>query len=267
MTLSSTQNSLCQQLTDKYNGLVGPVRQASTAFADTISSLTSLLGGMTFSAAIDINEHLALVADAIKDSIPGSDIDAMIEITDFIEQCDVLDTNPLTELQGMENSIFNKIDDLLTLDTTSAEFGASFAISGLTDQLGGDDTKKGNLSDLMAKADKLIDCLTSLCGPSYSTIASDMSSDLNNLYSAMGVDDDPNSADYGKLDTASIYANAGISPSDISNMNAITVGTTALKAVSNEKVNEAQAAAKDFLKAKSLPEVPRGLHGKILQYL
>ena len=72
--------------------------------------------------------------------------------------------------------------------------------------------------------------------------------------------------DYGKLDLNSIYARAGLTSANISNMNIIITRVLSIKKSAQNQVVQLQNTIKSILKSKVQVEVPRSNHGIVLEY-
>lgn len=106
------------------------------------------------------------------------------------------------------------------------DFGLDYDLDFLDDNLDAVNNLVGvaamgakSLSHIMGQADKLISCLDGIGGAEYADITSEYTSTANDLYDKIGMVDDPVDPDYGNIDLDKIYSDAGLSSSEINNIN------------------------------------------------
>ena len=88
------------------------------------------------------------------------------------------------------------------------------------------------ISELLAAADKLLNCLSAGCAavdPSYIPSLSQKTQELQDVYDDLGVVDDPLDPNYGKFDYSAMYNDLGLSTTEISNITKVKEGINTSK--------------------------------------
>jgi len=210
-----------------------------------------------FTGEAALNAAIDDFQDQVEDQIPGDELDDLQRIKDFLDNCEYLQPlEPISALigtaLGISDEIQNLIDDFFdALDIPefgAADFGSLIdnLLAGLPGLPGGD-----ALADLLAQADKLLNCLSGLCAiedPDYSADLTSMTDELQDLYDDLNIVDNPASSDYGKFDYGTLYAEAGMGPDQINAINNTKAGlnnakNSGVNAVNNTK-NAIQQASK-----------------------
>ena len=252
MALTPTQKSLCNKVVSDYYTLVSPVKSAKSTINSKRSQLDSSLRQIRFSTPANITGALGDLQDYVTSITP--DLDAVDELGDFISQCEYLsDIAPASTVNGTQNSIFDNINSFLgDLASSFPEFGAGELASGINDLLNGISIPGSQrLSDLLKKADKLLNCLSGLCAASdssYTGQLSSISSDLQGLYDDLNIVDDPLSDEYGNFNYDAFYNSIGLSSADKDIMNTVVTGIDSQKSVAKTSVDDTVAAVKNFTK-------------------
>jgi hypothetical protein len=223
MALTPMQTALCNKLATDYALLVAPVKGVKDSFKAKMGMLDTFVRGMTFSNPLDLDSALNQFVSDVEGMLPGSDLASMDELAAFMAACPFLAGQPpASNVTGTSNGIFDKIRNFINdLTPSFPEFGAAGIADGLNDLLSGVGLPGGgNISDILSKADELANCLAALCGPGYSGDVTEITNDLNSIYSDLNIiDSGPNK---GKFDFNSFYTASGLSSSQQSAINTVT---------------------------------------------
>lgn len=237
MALSNNKKSLCNKLVSDFDALIQPGVSAKGAVNSAVNDMKSKLNGMKGNFPTPgLDGALEAYRQAVNDALPGDGLDDMNDIKDFIDSCEYLQIfAPVSAMMGTVNGIFDEIDKLANgLDLSFPEFGVG-NLGSLVDKLldavpglpGGD-----KISDLLALADKLLNCLSAGCAavdPTYITDLTQKSDQLQSVYDDLGIIDDPNDPNYGKFDYASMYNDLGLSTNEIAAIDSVKGGINASK--------------------------------------
>jgi len=222
MPLSSTQTAICDKMVSEFDNMIGTVEAAKTDIMKAISDVTDVLDDLVFSAPQDLLDAISDFGDNVDLGLPNlSDID---EIFDMINACNFLSahdnfSNPIALINSATDSVLGGIKDKIDgVAESIPEFNAGGAILELMNQFTPDMPGSMNVSRILAQADGIIECISSLCGPAFAGRLSTMTSTVGGLYSDLGIVSDPLDENYGKLDTDAVYSAAGLSPEDITAM-------------------------------------------------
>jgi hypothetical protein len=190
--------------------------------------MKSKLAVMTFSDPGLLNNDLNQFGSAVSDNLPGDQLSDLNDIKNFIDSCEYLEgLNPVSTMIGNVNGIFSEIDKLVNgFDLSFPEFGVgNFGslidklLDGIPGAPGGD-----KISELLAKADKLLNCLSSACAaqdPTYIGDLTQKSAELQQTYDDLGLIDDPLDPNYGKFDYDAMYNDLGMSTQEIDAINSV----------------------------------------------
>ena len=249
MALSPTQTAMANQLVQKFSTISGPVDAAKGGVKSLTRTLTTELSTTTFSSLPSIESEMDSLFTQVDDLLPGTDLSAMTDLKNFIDNCPFFgaSANPISSIYGTRDGIFDKVDDLITNSgSTYPEFTLANIADSINKLLSGSGFPGGNvISDLLASADSLIDCLSGIPGYEPDVIA--FGNEISSLYSEMNIISDPLSASYGQLDYSTIYSNAGISASGIANMQYTIGRITTLKSNALSSISSSANAAKNYL--------------------
>jgi hypothetical protein len=249
MALSPMQTALCNKLATDYGSLVAPVKTVKDAFKSQMGQLDSFVRGMSFSNPLDLDAALLDFTNRVEDMLPGADFASMEELAAFMAACPYLaDKLPASNVAGTSNGIFDNIRNFINdLTPSFPEFGAGGIADGLNSLLSGVGIPGGaNISDLLDKADKLANCLSALCGPAYSGDVTDITNDLNSLYSELNIiDSGPNK---GKFDFDYFYTASGLSASQQHSLSIVTSSIGEQKRGATTAITNSLNAVKQFNK-------------------
>jgi len=258
MALSNNEKSLCNKLVSDFDSLIQPGNAAKGLINGVTNDMKSKLNGMAFSDAGLLAGALDGYRDSVNGVLPGDQLNDLNEIKNFIDNCDYLkDLNPISAMLGTIGGIFNEIDKLINgLDLGFPEFSAG-GLGSLVDKiLNGINMPGGDkISDLLAKADELLNCLSNSCAafdPTYIGDLNDKSDELQRTYDDLGLVDDPNDPNYGKFDYTSMYNDLGLSTGEISNIESVKNGINASKDDGIEAISKVTDSIKQ---AKKLGEL------------
>ncbi len=254
MPLIPTERSLCNKVVADFGGLTAPIRAAKGLIRSTASQFEDQLRNTIFSSTSEIDDALTQLENDVAENLPGDTVSDVQAIKDFLDNCEYLSgLNPVSAVAGTVLGVYDAIEDTINgLSNTTPEFTLggigdiiNKALRGLQFPFG------DNISELFAKADKLIDCLTAFCD-GYLPQADIFSDDLNELYTDMNIVNDPNDSNYTNFDFGSIYTNVGISPTQISNVDRVLDGITQENIRGKEAINSSIEAVKDAIRIKGI---------------
>jgi len=236
MALTNNEKSLCNKLNSDFDSLVQPGKSAKGAINAATNNMKSKLNGMTFSDSGLLAGALDQYRDSVAGMLPGDQLSDLENISNFIDNCEYLSfLEPVSAIMGIVGGVFDEINNLIYgLDLSFPEFSAG-GLGSLVDKLlnalpgmpGGD-----KISDLLALADKLLECLNSGCAavdPSYIPSLSSKTDELQAVYTDLGIIDDPNDPNYGKFDYSAMYNDLGLSTGEIGNITSVKTGINASK--------------------------------------
>lgn len=254
MALSPTQRSLCNKVASDYYTLVAPVKSAKRTIQSKTSDLDTYLRGLSYSPAEDVSNAVTSFENSVQNSIPGDADESIDELKGFLSQCDYLsDFAPTSTVKGTSAGIFDNINSLIDdLLSSIPEFGAAKIADAINSLLDGVGLPGGDLlSELLKKADKLLNCLSALCAAedsSYTGNLSDISTDLQGLYDDLNIVDNPLSSNYGKFDYTSFYNNIGLTSTQQNTINNVTSVISTQKLGAQTAINNSIDAVKGFIK-------------------
>lgn len=245
--------SLCNKMKEDFATLTAPINMAKIAIKGAKNELQALLNSMVFSVDLDvITTAVDDLQSAAEEAYPSDSLSDMTALKSMIDNCSYLeDAKPISSIIGTTIGVFDEIDTLID-NIVVPEFLAAKVGNGINNTMYGVGIPGGNnLTDIFKKADKLIDCLATICGagdPTYITIATEYADELDNLYSSMNIVSNPLSPNYGQFDYNTIYANAGMTPQDILQVNTALggVGDTSTNAITS--IDASVSKAKDLVK-------------------
>jgi len=255
MALSSMELAICNKMDVDFSALTSPLNMAKSTIRTAKNRIQSSLNNMVFSPNLDvINAEIESLKSAAKDVYPSDTLEDMESLKNLIDNCSYLDdAKPISTIIGTTLGVFDQIDELID-SITIPEFSIA-NLGSLIDGLmsGADVGIPGgkNLTDIFKKADKLIECMSLICGagdPAFITLASEYANTLNNLYSSLNVTSNPLDSNYGKFDFDAIYDNANMTIQEKLQVNTVLNGvgdvkTSALTSIDNS-VNQAKALLK-----------------------
>jgi len=253
MALDNMSRSLCNKMKEDFATLIAPINMAKTSIKNKKNELQALLNNMVFSVDLDIiTTAVDDLQSAAAEAYPSDSLADMAALKNMIDNCSYLeDVKPISSIIGTTLGAFDEIDTLVD-NIVVPEFLAADIGNGINNAMSGIGVPGGNnLTDTFKKADKLIDCLSTICGagdPTYITVATEYADELDNLYDSMNIVSNPLSSNYGEFDYDTIYTNAGMTSQDILQVNTALggVGDTGTSALAS--IDASVSRAKDLIK-------------------
>jgi len=252
MSFGATDKSLCNKLLTDFDSLMAPGLGAKNEVNKQTNKLKADLHGLVYSPNELLNQALYDFQADVNQNLPGSTVNDLIRIKNFLDNCDYLNRlSPVSAMLGTLFGIYNKIDNLVS-DYTNLfpEFGLGNFASGLDGLL-----KGFNIAGLLSGADSLLDCLDSGCAtfdPTYSGNISSMTDQLDGLYNDLNIVSDPLDSRYGMTDFNNIYQDVGMSVSEITQFDNVRSNMDFAKSNATAAVDNAVAAVKNEIKFGSI---------------
>lgn len=245
--------SLCNKMVDDYSALIAPINMAKSAVRNAKTQLQTLLNSMVFSVDLDvITTAVDDLQSAAEEAYPSDSLADMAALKGMLDNCDYLEgAKPISSILGTTLGVFEVIDGLVNAIVVP-EFLAADIGNGINNTLSGIGIPGGNnLTDIFKKADKLINCLSTICGagaPTYITIATEYADELDDLYTDMNIVSNPLSPNYGGFDYNAIYTNVGMTSQDILQVNTALSGVGDTNTNALTSIDASVSKAKDLLK-------------------
>jgi len=226
MAFTEVERSICNKMSFDSSGLLNPAEAIKGAVRNQISGVRSKLANYTPSSQATLDAASATLQTNIGSIIPGDTEDDVQAMMDMISNCDFLNEddslkNPVSLGKTMNKSLFDKIEDYIGDLIVVPEYDLGKALSKLDEIYGSLYPDASALTDLMKKADKLINCLSNLCNGEYTTEVIALTDQTTNLYSDFQMVSNPLDPDYGLLDKSQLYSDAGLSVSDITKISGV----------------------------------------------
>lgn len=247
MALTSNETALCDRIVTDYAGLISPVKGAKSGIINQRKALESYLGNMNYSAPDDLANALNGYKNSVGGFIPNpNDLNSL---ANFIASCEFFqEMGAAKAVVGMTQGVFNKMSSLLSgLSAGTQEFGAGDLASTLNSLLGSLLPGGKGITDILNQIDKLLNCLDSVCAaqdPYYYNDLSYMTSDVNSLYSDMGlISGGPNN---GKFDYDSFYSSVGMTTDQVYAINTTMLTVDEQKARAKTAIDDTLTAIKTF---------------------
>ncbi len=253
MALDNMSRSLCNKMVDDYSALIAPINMAKTAVKNAKNQLQALLNNMVFSVDLDvITTAVDNLQNAAAAAYPSDSLADMTALKNMLDNCDYLeDAKPISSILGTTIGVFEVIDGLVNAILVP-EFLAADIGNGINNTMSGIGIPGGNdLTGIFRKADKLINCLSTICGagaPTYITIATAYADELDDLYTDMNIVSNPLSPNYGQFDYNAIYTNAGMTPQDILQVDTAIIGVGDTNTNALTSIDASVSKAKDLFK-------------------
>ena len=248
MTVATTHNTLCGSLEQKFDPLIQPLIDAKRTYRAVVRDLTNGLASVVWSPQSAIDAALADIRNSTNAILPGAANEDMEYIKDFLAACDFAGiSSPAQTVLGSANGIYDKVATFInSFSITVPEFGLGALADGLNDLLAGAAFPGGNiLSDIFKQADKLLQCMSTLC-PEYDIGAK--LAQLADLFDAYTLIDDPLDPNYAKVDYSYIYSQVGLTPERITAMNSVIDGIASVKVEAATSIDNAVAKVKSLTK-------------------
>jgi len=245
MPFTKTERSVCNKLTFDFDSLIAPVKAGKGAIRNSTSEIEGLLNTTSFSNEATINNAIQTLTNDVDSNLP--DTSELQELANLLNNCEYFkDLKTASIIASSTNSAVNKIDSLVNnIGTTLPEFNMGKLASSINDLLFGNIPGAGKISELLQRADKLIDCLTSYCGGEYPTQVSNFTTTVNDLYGDLNIVSDPLDTNYGKYDMQNLYNTAGISAANQTNVNNIISAVDSSKATAITRINSVLGGVKN----------------------
>lgn len=237
MALTPTERSICNKLIYDFDSLIAPVRASKGSIREATSDIQGLLNTTSFASESTINNAISTYLQDVDDNLP--DTSELEQLSNILNNCDYLkDLKPASIVASSINSAVDKVDSLLdNVGTSLPEFNIGKLASGINDLLFGNIPGANQISQLLQKADKLIECLSTHCGGEYPSQVSDFTQTVNELYGDLNIDSDPLSSNYGKYDIQSLYDGAGVNAADQAKVTSVINSADLSKATSITKID------------------------------
>lgn len=244
MALTPTERSICNKLVFDFNALIAPVNASKGTIINATSDIQGLLNTTSFANEATINNAIASFLQDTDDNLP--DTSELEELSNLIKNCDYLsDLKPVAIIGSSINTAVDKIDELVdNVGVGLPEFNLGGIASKINDLLFGNIPGSDQISELLSKADKLIECLSTYCGGEYPTQVSDFTTTVNDLYDDLNIVSNPLSSEYGKYDMQSLYDGAGVSAADQSKVTSVINSVDVSKDAATTKINSVVNAIK-----------------------
>jgi len=262
---SPTTAAICNKVVRDYTGLITPVREAKARIKELAREYENKLYETLFTPIGALLDSINEFQQKTGDIIPQDDAQAIEDILFFTRNCPYLSDalggsgpsgkdNPASLVVGMADGCVDQINQLVAQAT---EFVPEFYFGGLAANIenivDGIGIPKGiadaaNVGELLKQADKLINCVASLCGVEYQSTLQFYITETQELFSQLNIDSDPASPRYGKFDFESIYARVGLSSAAVDNLNltqaAVSGSYTQMTGALGSTVNSIKTFAK-----------------------
>jgi len=253
MALTDTERSICNKLAYDSGGLLAPAQMVKGAVTNQLSATRSALSGYIQSPQPVIDAGKQTLRDNVTSSLPGDDASDVERMLDIINNCDYLNENenlknPITLGNAVTESAFGKIYGYINDLQSIPEFLVSEALSALEEFYTNLFPRSKALSELLARADKLIDCLSNFCGGEYTSEVIALTNETQNLYNDFEMIGDPNDANYGKLNKDQLFADAGLTAGDIAKITDVNQEVDAVKADGKDAVDDFVKTAQNVKK-------------------
>lgn len=243
--LDSMTRSLCQKVYSGFDGLISPVYNGAYDLNSSIGSVQSLLSALSgnFSPASIVNAGLNDFRYQSGMYIPGYGRNDIYTMLNFIRNCLYYDgKSPYSILNSLLSQANQGISNALrTLGSDIPEMNIGSLLGDILDKYLG-----LNITDVLKQADKILNCLATLCGPEYYVATWKMQSILDDLYIQTNAVQDPLSSKYGTFDFDALYSNAGLSIPEINTMTNIMDTYNDLRGEASTAVTTAYSTLKDL---------------------
>lgn len=208
------QDTYCYVLEQKLDVAIAALESIDKTIKGPLEALQNLLedyAGKADSLIDDIEDGVKSLQDAVKSALPEVDDDDD-DLQNILDKCLGLKTDFVTESPAglindfigfVANAIIDALEDAFALLAGLIEFPIAKLIDFLNDLL-----SNVNISDLLSELDGFLDCLEALCG---SDIASKIDT-VESLLANMKV------SESGRLNTGTLYSDAGLSQNKIINI-------------------------------------------------
>ncbi|MHA1816198.1 MAG: hypothetical protein ACTSX1_09350 [Candidatus Heimdallarchaeaceae archaeon] len=254
MAFTEVERSICNKMSFDSSGLLNPAEAIKGAVKNQISGINSQLASYIPSSQATIDAASTTLENNVGSVIPGdseSDIEAMISL---INKCAYLSddeklNNPIALSNAMTKSLFDKFEDYFGGVASVPEYALAQALSALEELYTNLFPRSSALTDLLKKADKLINCLSAVCNGEQTSKVIALTNQTQNLYNDFDMVGNPLDANYGKLDKDKLFTDAGLSPAEISKVTNANDEVDAIKAEGKKSIEDLMNATKLLKKA------------------
>jgi hypothetical protein len=254
MAFTEVERSMCNKMAFDSSGLLAPAEAVKGSVRNQISNTKSQLASYVPSPQSAIDAASAQLQNNIASVIPGNseaDVQAMLNM---INNCEYLSgdeklSNPVTIANAMNKSLFNKINNYVDDVASLPEYALAKTISAIEELYSNLFPGSSALTDLLKKADKLINCLSNVCNGEYTSEVISLTNQTQNLYNDFDMVSDPLDSNYGKLDKDKLFSEAGLSPSEISKITDANDEVNSIKSQAKKSIEDLMNSTKVFKKA------------------
>lgn len=254
MAFTEVERSICNKMGFDSSGLLNPAEAIKGAVRNQLSGIRSQLSSYLPSSQAVIDAASAQLENDVGSVIPGDsedDVDSMIKL---IQNCLYLKddeklSNPISLADSMNKSLFDKFEDYFGDVASVPEYALGQAFSALEELYTNLFPRSSALTDLLKKADKLIECLSSVCNGEYTSQVVALTNQTQGLYNDFEMVGDPLSANYGRLDKDSLFADAGLSPVEIGKITSANDEVDSIKVQGKKAIEDLMKSTKIFKKA------------------
>jgi len=250
MAFTEIERSICNKMGYDSGGLLAPAEASKGAVRNQLSGIRSQLSSYIASPQAVIDAATAQLQTASGTIFPGhtqNDVDALLDI---ISNCTYLELdNPISLTKALIGSLFDKLDGFFDAVSAVPEYLLGQALGALDELFDNKLPRSTALTDLMKNADKLINCLSTLCNGEYTSEVLALTNQTQNLYNDLGMISNPLSANYGKLDKGTLFSDAGLSPTEIAKITGANLEVNSLKDQGQQAIDELMEVTKLSKKA------------------
>lgn len=253
MAFTEVERSICNKMGFDSTGLLAPAEAIKGAVRNQLSGIRSQLGGYVQSPQAVIDAATAQLQNSTGSVIPGAteqDVEAMLSMINrclYLKDDEKLN-NPIALGKALTQSLFDKLDSYFDDVASVPEYLLGKGLSALEELYGNALPGSNALTDLLKNADKLINCLSTICNGEYTSQVLALTNQTQNLYNDFEMVGDPLDANYGKLDKATLYSDAGLIPGDIAKITSANNEVDSIKAQAKKSINDLMNSTKTVKK-------------------
>ena len=254
MAFTEVERSLCDKMAHDSSGILAPAEAAKGSVRSQMSALRAALSSYVQSPQSVIDAATNQLRTNAGSVIPGtteSDVEKMIEMINkclFLQDDDKL-SNPVSAAKSMTQSLFNKLSQYINDVTSVPEYLLGKLLSALEELYSNQFPGSSALTDLMKKMDKLIQCLSTVCNGEYTSEVIALTNQTENLYNDFEMVGDPLDPNYGNLDKDKLFAEAGLTASDIQKITSANDEVNSIKDQAKKSIDDLMGATKLAKKA------------------
>jgi hypothetical protein len=254
MAFTEVERSICNKMAHDSAGLLAPAEAAKGAIRNQMSAIRAQLNSYVQSPQGVIDAATNQLRNSAGSVIPGtteSDVEKMLEMINkclFLQDDEKLN-NPVALGKSMTQSLFDKLNDYFNDVTSVPEYLLGKALSALEELYSNQLPGSSALSDLMKKADKLIQCLSTVCNGEYTSEVLALTNQTENLYNDFEMVSDPLDANYGKLNKDKLFSDASLIPGDIQKITSANDEVNSIKTQAKSAIDDLMSSTKIAKKA------------------